>query len=542
MNRVAWALAAVIACGVAHAIPVQIPVSGQAADAAGQPLTGPVAVTVALYAAEGDLTPTWSESLTVTAVDGAWTALVGEGLGPDQLGDERPWLGLTVDGAPLLPRQRLAMVPFAITVEDLSGAGDLGARLLALEQAVADPPASAPAATFSTPGDANYAVPDGVFMVRARLWGGGGGGGGDQDTSNAGWPSGGGGGGGYTDMLVRVSPGEALAVRVGAGGAGGPSAGVGAPGGASWIGPAGRPLAWAEGGGAGWRGGQTEYMAGGRGGSGATHPGSQGGHGGAGANIGGHGGRAGGPGGDGGAPGSTSGNGAAGSTPGGGGGGIGWSGTPAAGAGAAGRVVIEPVLAPDARATSPVVFSAPGPALWRVPAGLTAVTAKVWGGGGGGGGSEDAGSAGWSSAGGGGGGYSELVCPVEPGGVLWIDVGYGGNGGVPGAPGPAGGLSRVGTCAAAGGGRGGEAGGQVNGGGGGAGGVGATANGGAGGVMASANAGSPGGAGAAGGGGGAAHPTVGQDGAAPGGGGGGVGWTGQNDGGDGAHGRVELHF
>jgi hypothetical protein len=64
----------------------------------------------------------------------------------------------------------------------------------------------------------NWTVPNGIYRVRARVWGGGGGGNGTVPGRQA---SAGGGGGGYSERICQVSPGLVIAVTVGAGGAGG---------------------------------------------------------------------------------------------------------------------------------------------------------------------------------------------------------------------------------------------------------------------------------------------------------------------------------
>lgn len=72
----------------------------------------------------------------------------------------------------------------------------------------------------------NFIVPQGVTQVEVELWGGGAG----SFASVPGVPSGGGAGGGYAKKLVTgLTPGQAIAVTVGAGGPGGTTSG--APGG-----------------------------------------------------------------------------------------------------------------------------------------------------------------------------------------------------------------------------------------------------------------------------------------------------------------------
>lgn len=64
----------------------------------------------------------------------------------------------------------------------------------------------------------SFTVPDDVYRVKARVWGGGGGAGGSLGASGAGS---GGGGAGYAEGIIEVTPGQVIAVTVGSGGAGG---------------------------------------------------------------------------------------------------------------------------------------------------------------------------------------------------------------------------------------------------------------------------------------------------------------------------------
>lgn len=61
----------------------------------------------------------------------------------------------------------------------------------------------------------NFTVPAGIFRLRCRVWGGGGGGGG---TGAGGGGASGGAGGGYAEGWYDVTPGQVLAVTIGAGG------------------------------------------------------------------------------------------------------------------------------------------------------------------------------------------------------------------------------------------------------------------------------------------------------------------------------------
>lgn len=87
---------------------------------------------------------------------------------------------------------------------------------------------------YGAAGTYSFTVPAGVYRIRARVWGGGGGGGG---VGAGGGGAAGGAGGGYSEGWFAVTPGQVLAVTVGAGGGFGngvPNAG--SPGGTSSLG------------------------------------------------------------------------------------------------------------------------------------------------------------------------------------------------------------------------------------------------------------------------------------------------------------------
>lgn len=76
---------------------------------------------------------------------------------------------------------------------------------------------------YTTVGSTNFVVPTGVTSIFARAWGGGGGGGhATTAAARQGAPSGGA-AGGYAERRFPVSPGDVVAIVVGAGGAGGSS-------------------------------------------------------------------------------------------------------------------------------------------------------------------------------------------------------------------------------------------------------------------------------------------------------------------------------
>ena len=81
---------------------------------------------------------------------------------------------------------------------------------------------SAEFTSFMTPGTYSWIVPQGVFQVRARVWGGGGGGGGSLNIYSA---ATGGGGGGYCEGVFAVTPGDEIIIVIGSGGVAGIAAG-----------------------------------------------------------------------------------------------------------------------------------------------------------------------------------------------------------------------------------------------------------------------------------------------------------------------------
>lgn len=99
--------------------------------------------------------------------------------------------------------------------------------------------------TITTTGTSNYVVPQNIYSIDVKMWGGGGGG------ANAST----GGGAGFAGSTLAVTPGETLTINVGGGGGGGAGASNGASagggGGYSGISRSGTPLLIAAGGGGG---------------------------------------------------------------------------------------------------------------------------------------------------------------------------------------------------------------------------------------------------------------------------------------------------
>ena len=111
----------------AVAVPQQMTYEGYLTDLSDRPFSGPVTVVFALYANEDDTEPLWSETRQGVEVQGGYFNL--------NLGDRNPlatelftrselYLGITVDGAEILPRHPFASVAFAqraAQADDVSG-------------------------------------------------------------------------------------------------------------------------------------------------------------------------------------------------------------------------------------------------------------------------------------------------------------------------------------------------------------------------------------------------------------------------------------
>lgn len=78
-----------------------------------------------------------------------------------------------------------------------------------------------------TASDSVLTIPDGVYYIYVRLWGGGGGGGWGAGHNHGVWGGAGGGGGGMGECFLQVSPGQQIGVSIGGGGAGDQSVGGG---------------------------------------------------------------------------------------------------------------------------------------------------------------------------------------------------------------------------------------------------------------------------------------------------------------------------
>ena len=132
LSRLVTGLAAtcalLLASGAASAAPNHMTVQGYLANTAGVPVTGDYTLVLSLYTSKTEPTAFWTESHTVTVVDGMFDAVLGADVGnPLTVGDfadnDQVWFGVTiiggpgvpVGGDPELPRKQLASTGYAFS-------------------------------------------------------------------------------------------------------------------------------------------------------------------------------------------------------------------------------------------------------------------------------------------------------------------------------------------------------------------------------------------------------------------------------------------
>ena len=134
MSKQNFLISAVIALIVVMAnasladVPQLISFQGILSDGVGNPLTGMYEITFGIYDAESNGTELWSETDSVECEDGFYTTILGLKNPIDVDFDGDFWLGLLVtgDAEELLPRYRLASVPYAFraaVAESVAGGG-----------------------------------------------------------------------------------------------------------------------------------------------------------------------------------------------------------------------------------------------------------------------------------------------------------------------------------------------------------------------------------------------------------------------------------
>jgi hypothetical protein len=138
----------------ASALPRLVRFGGTARDARGNPLTGVVGITFALYSEQSGGAALWLETQNITAdSNGHYTALLGatrpEGLPANLFNNEQAhWVGVQVEGQAEQPRVLLVSSPYALKAGDAETIGGLppSAFVLAAPSASGSATTSSPAA------------------------------------------------------------------------------------------------------------------------------------------------------------------------------------------------------------------------------------------------------------------------------------------------------------------------------------------------------------------------------------------------------------
>jgi hypothetical protein len=208
-------------------VPHKLGFTGRLLTAQGEPVTGAVNVTFALYDQAMLGTATWTETQKVApSYEGVYSTFLGAANPiPDEvlLAPGQRFLEVTVEnGPPLSPRLELGAAPYAAVAKHVRGgtveASEVRAdRVEAGTLTVGGSPLSLGYRSVrSFTGNGNFDVPAGITRVHVRAWGGGGAGG--TIDSAASKPAGGGGAGGYAEDILEVAPGNTVGVTVGVGG------------------------------------------------------------------------------------------------------------------------------------------------------------------------------------------------------------------------------------------------------------------------------------------------------------------------------------
>ncbi|XXT22880.1 collagen-like protein [Sorangium sp. So ce429] len=110
--------------GAAAAVPTQITHQGRLFSANGDPVNDALPVTFAIYAAEGDEEPVWSESIAISFEDGYFSTVLelDEEQAAKVFNGSVRYLGITVGDDPEMePRSPIGSVPYALVANNAVG-------------------------------------------------------------------------------------------------------------------------------------------------------------------------------------------------------------------------------------------------------------------------------------------------------------------------------------------------------------------------------------------------------------------------------------
>lgn len=131
MRRAGLALVFLAGLAAQAQVPQRLGYQGRLTAMDGTPVTGPQAFTFELFVGPTGGTPLWSETQTVLVTNGLYAATLGDvsscdagtcaGLPPSLFTGAELYLEVSVGGAPMVPRQRVTSVPYALRARDVAG-------------------------------------------------------------------------------------------------------------------------------------------------------------------------------------------------------------------------------------------------------------------------------------------------------------------------------------------------------------------------------------------------------------------------------------
>lgn len=124
MKRIAWAVFALLLCGIssALAVPNVLNYQGQL-FLNGTPTAGAVSITFRMFTAPTGGTELWSETDVVTVTAGLFSTILGDGttFPPTLFTAQVPWLEMEASGQVLSPRTQFQSVPYALNAPSAGG-------------------------------------------------------------------------------------------------------------------------------------------------------------------------------------------------------------------------------------------------------------------------------------------------------------------------------------------------------------------------------------------------------------------------------------
>lgn len=131
MRRGTSFVVVLVALGAAADVPLRLGYQGRLTAMDGTPVSGPQSFTFSLFVAPTGGAAVWSETQSVLVSTGLYAATLGDvsgcdggacsGIPASVFGGGELYLEVSVAGVPMVPRQRVTSVPYAVRARDVSG-------------------------------------------------------------------------------------------------------------------------------------------------------------------------------------------------------------------------------------------------------------------------------------------------------------------------------------------------------------------------------------------------------------------------------------